>query len=81
MNNKQHASPSRAPEGRAATDGAPRRQVMQERYCSCGMSVLVEYKLNTPRPWETRFLLTGSQRRSIAACPCCGRRLNINTLR
>lgn len=54
---------------------------MQERYCSCGMSVLVEYKLNTPRPWETRFLLTGSQRRSIAACPCCGRRLNINTLR
>lgn len=81
MNNNQHTSPCAAPDGRAVADGNPRRLVMQERYCSCGMSVLVEYKLNTQRPWETRFLLSGPQRRSIAACPCCGRRLNINTLR
>ncbi|MCM0754948.1 hypothetical protein M7784_06765 [Desulfovibrio aminophilus] len=55
---------------------------MQKRFCSCGAPVLVEYKLNSARPWETRFWgQGGSERRTLAVCPCCGRRLDIHSLR
>jgi hypothetical protein len=59
-----------------------RRTSMQKRFCSCGAPVLVEYKLNSARPWETRFWGQGAvERRSLAVCPCCGRRLDIHSLR
>ncbi len=54
---------------------------MQQRFCACGTPVLVEYKLNSARPWETRFWQREAERKSIAACPCCGRKLNIHFLR
>jgi hypothetical protein len=58
-----------------------RRHSMQQRFCTCGAAVLVEYKLFSARPWETQFWRQEPQRQSIAACPCCGRKLDIHSLR
>ena len=58
-----------------------RRHSMQQRFCTCGAPVLVEYKLMSARPWETQFWRQEPLRQSIAACPCCGRKLDIHSLR
>lgn len=54
---------------------------MQQRFCTCGAPVLVEYKLLSARPWETQFWRQEPLRQNIAACPCCGRKLDIHSLR
>ena len=54
---------------------------MQERYCSCGMSVWVQYKsgeaLRAVRFWSLS-LLAGER---LDRCRFCGRRLDIDSLR
>ncbi len=56
--------------------------VMQERYCSCGGAVGVEYKLASLRPWEAKYWQNKEQgRRLVSCCVQCGRKLDIHSLR
>ncbi len=53
---------------------------MQQRFCSCGLSVWVRYLLTS---WNTVFFYSAEEEGSalLARCPCCGNKLDINTLR
>ncbi|MFV0421587.1 hypothetical protein [Oleidesulfovibrio sp.] len=53
---------------------------MQQRFCSCGASVWVRYLFNS---WHTVFFNTADDESSalLARCPCCGSKLDINSLR
>lgn len=57
---------------------------MQQRFCSCGHPVMVDYMFQGPEASKvsTRFYAPEAQRRGrIGTCPVCRRRLDIDTLR
>jgi hypothetical protein len=57
-----------------------RRKAMQRRYCSCGASVMVEYRFSG-RGWTTVISLGRRLfRKHREVCPCCGRALHIDEL-
>ena len=53
---------------------------MQRRYCSCGASVMVEYRFSG-HGWTTVISLGRRLfRKRREVCPCCGRELHIDEL-
>ena len=54
---------------------------MQQRFCTCGFSVWVEYRLSSTG-CVTVFHAAGKPRAAkVTRCPCCGRRIHIDELR
>lgn len=54
---------------------------MQQRFCTCGFSVWVEYRLN-PSGCVTVFRAEAMPRSArVTRCPVCGRRIHIDELR
>lgn len=54
---------------------------MQERYCTCGKAVQVMYEFGAGGI-QVRIKTPGGHRETAGSvCPCCGRRLDIHTLR
>lgn len=54
---------------------------MQERFCTCGYKVLVNYGLTSPASWNPVFVSANSAISVIRTCPCCGKALDIDSLR
>lgn len=54
---------------------------MQKRFCTCGFMVLVDYIMNS-NSFAYRVFSAGLHNgRRVEACPCCGRPLDIDSLR
>ncbi|MCC8194757.1 MAG: hypothetical protein LIP28_08955 [Deltaproteobacteria bacterium] len=53
---------------------------MQQRFCSCGASIWVRYFFAN-KHWLAFFYRGDSGDTSTSVCPCCGKPLNIESLR
>ncbi len=53
---------------------------MQERFCSCGNKVMVHYGV-VKTSWKPVFSVADGQASFIRVCPCCGKPLDIDSLR
>ncbi|MBN2140799.1 MAG: hypothetical protein PHV85_01100 [Desulfovibrionaceae bacterium] len=55
---------------------------MQRRFCACGNRFFVDYRALAGSMWLATIFRVGSGRfRALEFCPCCGRRLSIDSLR
>lgn len=53
---------------------------MQKRFCTCGFMVLVDYIMHA-NSFVCRVFSAGGHRNRMENCPCCGRPLDIDSLR
>lgn len=53
---------------------------MQQRFCTCGTRVWVNYIFANMR-WLAFFYRGEAAETGTTRCPCCGQSLNIETLR
>ncbi|MEF2144228.1 MAG: hypothetical protein V3573_02180 [Desulfovibrionaceae bacterium] len=55
---------------------------MQQRYCQCGAAFMVAYLANGPE--RVRVHILAASRAGLLTvhhCPCCGKRVDIHSLR